>query len=158
MAANIKRTRRNRRSGFTLVEMIVATLILAIGISAALACISSATHSTGVAAEYTTAAILAHQRFAELEQQPSTVTAGDTNGSFTDDFSNFSWQQTIETTDVTSLMKVTVVISWPSGSSPRTAQFVTYEQVGTDSSGNPTINGVGSGTSTGTGTGTGTGG
>jgi prepilin-type N-terminal cleavage/methylation domain-containing protein len=155
MISNRKRMRGGRLAGFTLVEMIVATFLLAIGISAVLGCIAAATHSTAVATEYTTAAMLAHQRFAELEQQPAMVTAGDTSGSFTDDFSNFSWQQTIETTDVTSLMKVTVVIQWQSGSTPRTAQFVTYEQVGTDSSGNPTINGVGSGTGTTTGTGTG---
>ena len=118
---------RRRRAGFTLIEMIVATVLLALGVVAALACISSATRSTSIASEYTTASLLVQQRFAELESQPDQIQGGEQNGTF-DQEPGFRWEQTIETTPASSLFKVTLMIQWRSGNIPRSAQFVTYVQ------------------------------
>lgn len=128
--------RRNRR-GFTLVEMIVAAILLVVGVVAALTCIGSATRSTALAAEYTTAALLAQQRFAEIEAQSDQLTSGDQQGDFGEDFPGYSWHQTVETTDFSGLVRVALTIEWPSGATRRSAQFVTYEQTQTQQQASP---------------------
>lgn len=119
--------RRAQRAGFTLVEMIVAIVLLAIGATAALACISSATRSTAIANEYNQASLLAQQKFAELEAQPDQMTGGDQQGDGGDQYPGFTWHATIEPTDLTEVLKVTMVIEWRSGLGSRSAQFVTYD-------------------------------
>jgi general secretion pathway protein I len=124
------RSRRRRSAhGFTLIEMIVATFLLAIGAVAALACISSATRTAGIAREYTQAALLAQQKFAEIEAQPDTLSGGDQTGEFGDEYPGYSWQQTTETTSFSSLVRVTLTIEWQSGARRRSAQFATYEMI-----------------------------
>ncbi len=68
--------RRKRQAGFTLIEMVVATVLLVLGVVAALACISSATRSTSISSEYTTAALLAQQKIAEVEATPDQIQGG----------------------------------------------------------------------------------
>lgn len=115
--------------GFTLVEMIVATMLLVIGVAAALAAISSATSSTGIADEYTTAALLAQQRLAEIALQPDNLSGGGGQGDFGDAYPGFHWQQTNEPTDIANLVRVTLTIQWRSGLMQRSASFTTYELV-----------------------------
>ncbi len=125
---------RARRGGFTLIEMAVAAFVLALGVVAVLTCIGSSARSTAVAAEYTTAAMLAQQHMSEVEAQVDQLVGGEQQGDFGDDHPGFAWTQQVETTDLTGLYRVTLTIAWPSGSSQRTAQFVTYEQTQTSTS------------------------
>ena len=118
--------RRRRQAGFTLIEMVVAIVLLALGVVGALACISSATRSTSISSEYTTAALLAQQKLAEVEAQPDQIQGGEQSGDFGEEYSNFSWRQNIESSNIASLMRVTLSIEWKSGASQRQAQFVTY--------------------------------
>jgi general secretion pathway protein I len=118
--------KRNRRAGFTLIEMVVATVLLALGVVGALACISSATRSTSISSEYTTAALLAQQRIAELEAAPDQVQGGEQNGDFGEQYPTFTYRQQVETGTVGSLMRVNLTIEWRSGARPRQAQFATY--------------------------------
>jgi len=111
--------------------MIVAAILLVVGVVAALACIGAATRSTSLAAEYTTAALLAQQRLAEIEAQPDQLSSGDQQGDFGEAFPGYTWHQTVETTDLSGLVRVTLTIEWPSGATRRSAQFVTYEQTQT---------------------------
>ena len=115
-----------RRRGFTLVEMVVATVLLALGVVGALACISSATRSTSISSEYTTAAFLAQQKFAELEAQPDQIQGGEQNGDFGEAHPTFSWRQQVESTTIASLMRVTLQVEWRSGALSRSAQFASY--------------------------------
>src|SRR5512142_3472141 len=110
-----------RSRGFTLVEMIVAAVVLVLGVVSAMACIGSATRSTGTAADYTTAALLAQQQLSQIQANPSELTGGDQQGDFSDDHPGFSWHQTVEATDLASLEKVTLVIEWRSGLVRRSA-------------------------------------
>ncbi len=121
----------NRRRGFTLVEMIVAAVLLVVGVAASLACISGATRTTRVAAEYSQAAFLAQQRLAEINTdaaQQGQITAGEQQGNF-DQYPGFSWDENLETTDFSNVFKLTLTITWPgTGTQQRSAQFVTYLQ------------------------------
>ena len=119
--------RSRRRSGFTLIEMIVAAILLFVGVVAALEGIAASTRSAGMANELTVATLLAQKHFAEMEVDTSQLSGGAQNGDFTDEYAGYHWDQNVETTDFTNLVKVTLTISWSSGAMPRSAQFVTYE-------------------------------
>lgn len=120
-----RRNVRRRNSGFTLVEMIVAALLLIIGAVAALNCISNATKTTAMANDLTTASLLGPQKLAELEADPTQLTS-DQSGDFGDNYPGWRWEANIETIDVPDVVKVTVTVLWGRGASERTAEFITY--------------------------------
>ncbi len=140
--------RRRRQRGFTLVEMIVATILLAVGAVAAMICIGSATRAASVSRDYSTAAMMAEQRFAEIAQQPDQLQGGTQSGEFGADYPGFEWEQTVETTDFTGLVRVTLVIRWGGGSTPRSAQFVSYAETSPATSSTDTSATTSTGTST----------
>ncbi len=105
------KSKRSRR-GFTLVEMIVATLLLAIGVAGSLAAFSAATRATTAADRNQTAMLLARQKLTEIELRPDTLTGGDQDGDFGSDYPDYHWQQSVETTDFQNLFQVTVTITW----------------------------------------------
>jgi general secretion pathway protein I len=125
--------RRRRARGFTLIEMVVSIILMAIGVVGAMMCIGTATRLTGTADDYATAAGLAQERLAlvvsQLAQQPDQFAAGDQQGSFGDDHPGFTWRQQVETTDLPDLDRVTITISWPAGIGRREARFVTFERI-----------------------------
>jgi general secretion pathway protein I len=112
--------------GFTLIEMMVATILLVIGVVATLSAVSSATHATAVAEETHTAALLAQQQMTQIELQPDTLTGGDQQGDFGDSYPGFRWQQSIEPTEYQDLFKVTVTVLWGTPNSPHSRAFTTY--------------------------------
>ena len=130
--------RRRSQSAFTLIEMIVATILLFVGVVGTIMCISAATKSTSIASEYTTAALLAQQRFAEIEASTDQISPGEQQGQFDGQFRNYSWQQNIETDSTTPVYKVTLGVQWPSGMSMRKSQFVTFIMAPSSSSGTTT--------------------
>lgn len=113
--------------GFTLIEMVVATILLAIGVVAALQCMAASSRTCGVANEYATAALLAQQHLAEVEAQADTLTGGEQQGEFGDAYPGFTWRQAVEPTDLPAVVRLTLTIEWPSGSARRMSQFTTYE-------------------------------
>ncbi len=121
----LKRVSRRGRAGFTLVEMVVATILLFVGGVAAMMCISSSLRITGVAEAHAKAAMLAERRLAELETQPDELTAGDQQGDFGEEYPGFQWTQSVEPTDLTDVSRVTLTITWPNGLRIGRATFVT---------------------------------
>jgi Tfp pilus assembly protein PilV len=116
---------RRRHAGFTLVEMVVATILLFVGGVAAMMCISSALRITSAAEAHSRAAILAERRLAELETQPDLITSGDQQGDFGDQYPGYQWTQTVEPTDLADVSRITLVITWPNGVRQGRAVFVT---------------------------------
>lgn len=123
-------SRRFANPGFTLVEMIVATVLLTVGVVGALGAIHSAAQSTIQADGSQTAAILAQKQITELQLQPDQLTGGDQQGDFGDDYPGYHWQQSLEATDYTNLFKVTVTITWGQTNDQRKRDFVTYLTTG----------------------------
>jgi type II secretory pathway pseudopilin PulG len=116
---------RRRSSGFTLVEMVVATIVLFVGGVAAMMAISSCTRSIGIAEAYSKAALLAEQRLTELETQADALTSGEQQGDFGEENAGYQWTQSVEPTDLTNVSRVTLVVTWPMGARLGTATFVT---------------------------------
>jgi general secretion pathway protein I len=82
------------RSGFTLLEVMVAVAIVAIAFSAVYKLYSQAFAMNQSARFYATATLLAQTKLAELStQSPSDLM--DDSGNFADQFAGYSWQITV---------------------------------------------------------------
>ena len=79
--------RARRRPAFTLVEVLVAAAVLAIGISAGVRTLGAMARASAAAADRETAVRLAGERLALIEGVEG-VSAGSTQGQFDSDLSN----------------------------------------------------------------------
>lgn len=77
-----------RQSGFTLIEMVAAFVIFAIGFGILLQILSTCLHTTAQSADYTHAALCA-QSLLDSEGVGESLQEGDSSGQFDDEF---SWQ------------------------------------------------------------------
>jgi general secretion pathway protein I len=125
MSATI-RNRKSKRSGFTLIEMIVATLLLAIAVVGALAAYAAATQSAATSERLHTVALLAQRRLTELELQSDTLSGGEQQGDFGENYPEYRWKQIVEPTEYQDLYKVTLAIQWGSQNGPRERTFTTF--------------------------------
>ena len=115
-----------KRRAFTLIEMVVATFILSIVIVAVMGTFSTVTKANSKAEALQTSALLARKKFAETEQQVSSLSGGETQGDFGEDYSGYSWTQTVDATDYEKLFKVTVTIIRGGPNSNDRREFSTY--------------------------------
>lgn len=119
--------RARKPQGFTLIEMVVATTVLAVGVSGALATFGAISRASGVSAEYDQASLLAERRMAELESE---IAAGQPlqadSGDFGEDYPDYRWEQEVNPTDMDSLVELDLTVRWGSENSPRTVVISTY--------------------------------
>jgi len=86
---------RNRQAGFSLIEMVAAFLVFAIGIGVLMQVLATSMHNTRMSSDYTMAALWAESKLDVIGVgQP--IEAGSTNGRFDD---NYSWQLDIQLVD-----------------------------------------------------------
>jgi general secretion pathway protein I len=119
------------RAGFTLIEVLVATAVLAVGISAGVRALGAMTRASAAAQDRATAVRLAGERLAVLEAAvdatPGTldVELTDAQGQFDAD-PRFRWQQQVATASDPDLLDVTVTVSWGNGRSEHRYLVTTY--------------------------------
>jgi Tfp pilus assembly protein PilV len=106
--------------------MLVATVVLAIGVAGTLGAISAATHAEAVADRMHTAALLARQQLTTTESNLAGLSAGDQSGDFGSDYSEFSWRQSVQSTDDQYLFQVTLTVQWGDPNSPQKYVVTTY--------------------------------
>jgi type II secretion system protein I len=108
-----------RDSGFTLIEMMVAVVLLAVGITAMMRAVNSSTMASAQARDQVLAATLAQQVMNELIQngvENGGVTEGSDSGDFGTEYPGYHYETTVEQSpDVTGLDQITVTVLWPSG-------------------------------------------
>ncbi|MGB9588942.1 MAG: type IV pilus modification PilV family protein [Armatimonadota bacterium] len=112
----------NSQSGLTMLEMIVAMAILAIGIVGVLRAFSTGIATARMAESYTRAAILAQQVASELERRQS-VEVGRLNGSFAD-APGYSWEALVEAMPTTGVRRALITVSWLTGKRERYFQMI----------------------------------
>ncbi len=121
--------------GFTLIEMIVATLLLAIGVAASVAAISSTVRLQSHADNIQTASLLAQQKLTEIDlqlqdqsgQTGSASSSQQNQGDFSPDHPDFRWKENLQPTSFSDLVQVSVTIDWGAqGSSSESRVFTTY--------------------------------
>lgn len=117
--------------GFTLIEVLVAAVLIIIGLAGVMSAISAGLKSQTVAKFYQIAGTLAEQKMADLESDPD-LEAGRDEGDFGEEYEGFKWSSevtTIEDTDdgPKGLYEVTVNV-WDEneGQNPVKATLSTY--------------------------------
>jgi general secretion pathway protein I len=115
-----------RRRGFTLIEMIVATMLLALAVVGALVAYNSATQSASHSERLHTVSLLAQRRLTELELQSDSLTGGEQQGDFAPEYPEYRWQQVVEPTEYQNLYRVALTVRWGTPTTPRERTFVTY--------------------------------
>ncbi|NLB95910.1 MAG: prepilin-type N-terminal cleavage/methylation domain-containing protein [Armatimonadetes bacterium] len=111
--------------GFTLIEMIVATLVLAMGIAGALATFGAISRASGMAAEYDQAALLAERRLAEIAVLGVSELTEE-SGDFGDEAPGWQWEQELLETEIEGVIELRVTVRWESGNRRREFQVSTY--------------------------------
>lgn len=120
---------RNRRAGLTLIEVVLALMIIGTGLVALVAAVSRCLSIPRLALNYDSARELLGKLEAEeplaLEEDIESA-AG--SGSFDAPFSNFRWQRDIESVgnEEDGLWMVTTTIRWQDNNRDRNEQVVTY--------------------------------
>jgi general secretion pathway protein I len=113
------------RPGFTLVEVLVAVAVLAIGISAGVRALGAMARSSAAAEDRETAVRLAGERLAVLESGIETGT-GNAEGVFETE-PRFRWQQSISaSSEQTGVLETTVTVTWLDGAVERHYAVTTY--------------------------------
>jgi general secretion pathway protein I len=97
------------QAGFSLIEVIVAILILGVALVTLTEGVISALTSSKTSELQTTAAMLAAGQIETL-RAAGDYPDGETQGDFGDEFPQYRWSQTIGDTDVTGLHDVDVVV------------------------------------------------
>jgi len=100
-----------RARGFTLVEVLVALVIVAFGMGAVLAALSSSANNTAALRERTLAEWLALNQLTATRIATSAPSEGSTEGDV-DSYANgqWHWQQTVEALDVPGVQRITVQV------------------------------------------------
>jgi general secretion pathway protein I len=116
---------RSRRSGFTLIEVLVAVAVLAIGISAGVRAMGAMAQSSAAAGDRETAVRLAAERLAVLESGVEQA-SGDAQGVFEAE-PRFRWQQSVAASnEQPGVLETTVTITWLDGALERHYAVTTY--------------------------------
>ena len=112
--------------GFTLVEVLVATVVVAIGLLAALTAFSMANRVVATSSHDTVISFLAQQKLAEIQllgpqELPTSATAGD----FGPEFPQYLWRLTVHQPNDLNVMLVDLMISTPEAGRNRDTRFTT---------------------------------
>lgn len=115
-----------RGRGFTLVEVLVATAVFAIGLLAVVTAFSLAARVSAISRTDTTVVLLAEEKLTELRgQDPRSLPTGTQRGRFAPDHPDYTWELTVRRPDARGVVPVVLVIRAPSGGKTREFRFTT---------------------------------
>jgi len=109
----------HRSGGFTLLEVMVATAILAVALTAVLGSQSQSVSLATEARFYTTAPLLAQRKMAELTTRPETLMSD--SGDFGEHFPGFHWESRMQRAGyggselISDLQRIDLTVSWGEG-------------------------------------------
>lgn len=109
----MRRLKGNKR-GFTILEVLVAILIIAFGLLALMRALSGGLVGGKRGHDVTIATLLAQQQLEEARYSTWPPTSGTTSGSFTSPNDNFEWEMTVTSIDPTAyLREISLSVWWP---------------------------------------------
>lgn len=119
----------NRRTGrgFTLIEVIIALFVVALGIGALLAALVSSADSLGRLRDKSLAEWIALNRISEVRLGGRKPTAGITTGSIEYGGRPWSWQQTISDPGLAGMLRIDVQVAPSTGGGARPATAASPE-------------------------------
>src|SRR4051794_15956932 len=98
-----------QRAGFSLIEVMIAILILGVAVVGFVNGLTTALSSHKDSEVQTIAVLLASGRMEKIRADGE-LEDGDSDGDWGDDYRNYQWRQTITATDTKGLHEVTVIV------------------------------------------------
>lgn len=113
--------------GFTLIEVLVATIILALGLLGALTTFSMASRATAASSRDTVICALAQERLAEVRAlaRVGRLPTGTSNGDFGERYPGYSWRVVVSEPDELHVRRVELTIYQERPGRDYEARFVT---------------------------------
>jgi len=119
---------QNKRSlqGFTLLEVLVAAVVLAVGLVAILTAFSMATRATGASTNDTLVPMLAEQKLAEVRALPRDELLSETSeGDFGEEYPGYTWDLQVSPPDDLHVIRVALTIHAMEMGRKRDVRFAT---------------------------------
>jgi general secretion pathway protein I len=116
---------RDSRSGFTLLEVVVAIAVLAVALVALLTLRNRDVALQAHARHLVTATSLARAKLEELSRVAG-ADQEETSGNFGDHYPGFVWKREVAPTLVPTWLEMKVTVSWPEGARQEQVVLVTY--------------------------------
>ena len=113
------------KNGFTLLEVMVALLIIATSFVVLLHTRNQSVTAADYAKRTTVATLLASERMSEIEQEDFPDT-GEDSSNFGDDYPGYRWKTSVSDTAYENIREVKVEVMWDDGSSERSIGLVNY--------------------------------
>ena len=113
------------QSGFTLLEVMVALLIIATSFIVLLHSRNQSVLSADYARHVTIATLLASEKMEEMEQEGS-YNIGEDSSDFGEDYPGYTWKTIVSDTAYENIKEVRVEILWGEGQSRRSMELVNY--------------------------------
>ncbi len=114
-----------RTAGFTLLEVMVALLIIATSFVVLLHTRNQSVTAADYAKRTTVATLLASERMSAIEQEDFPDT-GEESSNFGDDYPEYRWKTSVSDTAYENIREVKVEVMWDEGSSERSIGLVNY--------------------------------
>jgi len=121
----IKGNRHQRMGGFTLLEVMVALLIIATSFVVLLHSRNQSVVAADYARHVTVATLLASERMNDIEHEGFPDT-GEDSSVFGDDFPEYTWKTIVSETPYENIREVRVQALWGEGRSQRSMELVNY--------------------------------
>jgi type II secretion system protein I len=115
----------------TLLEVVVAMAVLAIGIVGVLHAFSSSIKTSKAAEFYSVATMLAQQVASELERRPG-LSSGQLSGTFGETARGYTWTADVGQANPKGLLPVRVTVFWYEGTRSRHLQIATCLRPGSN--------------------------
>jgi len=112
-------------SGFTLLEVMISLAILSLVGVAFLRAQASSVHLVDESGQISLATLLAREKMAELESTGYPA-LGKKSGQGEEPFPQYSWEQTVSSTDIPVLRKAVIRVLWVEGTTNRALELVAY--------------------------------
>jgi prepilin-type N-terminal cleavage/methylation domain-containing protein len=118
--------RRDGPAAFTLVEVLVATVVLAIGLLGVLTAFSIASRVAAASTNDTMLTFLAQEKLSEIQLLGrEEITVAPTAGDFAPTYPEYRWEMIVHAPDELNVTRVDVVITTPESGRERESWFTT---------------------------------
>jgi general secretion pathway protein I len=115
----------SRNDGFTLIEVLIAMVMVVVGMVLLSQAFSAGLRAVSVADRSSQAQLLAEQKISELEVLSFSSLQTD-SGDFGDDYPDYTWQTEVSSTDLDNMKKVILTVSWTHENTARSIVITRY--------------------------------